>query len=81
MSRVYDAVEPSVIDEILLKSCVEEQGPKGEAGVIAKKEGIDFKDVAELRLDFKSNDCFFVIILKKCHLLTITVKTNQNWSY
>ena len=54
MSRVYDAVEPSVIDELLLKLSVEEQGPKGEAGKIAKKEGIDFKDVTELRLDFKS---------------------------
>lgn len=58
MSRVYDAVEPAVIDEILLKTCVEEQGPKGEAGVIAKKEGIDFKDVSELRLDFKSIPLF-----------------------
>jgi len=54
MSRVYDTVEPSVIDEVLLRSCVEEQGPTGEAGNIAKKEGIDFRDVKELRLDFKS---------------------------
>jgi len=54
MSRVYDAIEPSVIDELLLKLSVEEQGPKSEAGKIAKKEGIDFKDVSELRLDFKN---------------------------
>ena len=54
MSRLYDTVEPTVIDESLLKQCVEEQGPKGEAGKIAKKEGIDFKDVRELRLDYKS---------------------------
>lgn len=54
MSRSYDTVEPSVIDEALLKLCVEDQGPKGEAGKIAQKEGIDFKDVKELRLDFKN---------------------------
>ena len=54
MSRLYDTVEPAVIDENLLKFCVEEQGPPGEAGKIAKKEGIDFKDFLELRLDFKS---------------------------
>ena len=54
MSRLYDTVEPTVIDEQMLKQCVEEQGPKGEAGKIAKREGIDFTDVEQLRLDFKS---------------------------
>eukprot|EP00794_Sanderia_malayensis_P009065 gene9065-10033_t len=54
MSRLYDTVEPSVIDEQMLLQCVEEQGPKGEAGKIAKKEGIDFADVLYLRLDFKN---------------------------
>ena len=54
MSRVYDTIEPSVIDEQMLKDAVEEQGPKGEAGRIAKQEGIDFEDVLSLRLDFKS---------------------------
>ncbi len=54
MSRLYDTVEPSVIDEQMLLQCVEEQGPKGEAGKIAKKEGIDQNDVLYLRLDFKS---------------------------
>ena len=54
MSRLYDTVEPSVIDDILLLKCVENQGPKGEAGKIAKEEGIDFEDVMSLRLDFKS---------------------------
>lgn len=54
MSRLYDTIEPSVIDEQMLKDAVEEQGPKGEAGRIAKQEGIDFGDVLSLRLDFKS---------------------------
>lgn len=54
MSRLYDTIEPSVIDEQMLKDAVEEQGPKSEAGRIAKQEGIDFGDVLSLRLDFKS---------------------------
>ncbi len=54
MSRVYDTVEPSVVDEEMLQKAVEEQGPQEEAGRIAKTEGIDFRDVASLRLDFKS---------------------------
>ncbi|KXJ27071.1 Leucine-rich repeat-containing protein 48 [Exaiptasia diaphana] len=54
MSRLYDTIEPSVIDELMLKQAVEEQGPRGEAGRIAKSEGIDFGDVLSLRLDFKN---------------------------
>ena len=54
MSRLYDTVEPSVIDEDMLQKAVEEQGPKEEAGRIAKADGIDFADVLSLRLDFKS---------------------------
>lgn len=54
MSRLYDTVEPSVVDEEMLMRAVEEQGPKEEAGKIAKSEGIDFGDVDSLRLDFKN---------------------------
>ncbi|KAL8623453.1 hypothetical protein ACOMHN_061966 [Nucella lapillus] len=54
MSRLYDTVEPSVIDEDMLMRAVEEQGPKEEAGNIAKTEGMDFGDVVSLRLDFKN---------------------------
>ena len=54
MSRLYDTVEPAVVDEELLMRAVEEQGPKEEAGKVAKLEGIDFRDVFALRLDFKS---------------------------
>lgn len=58
MSRLYDTIEPSVIDEQMLKDAVEDQGPKGEAGRIAKQEGIDFDTVLALRLDYRSKVCF-----------------------
>ena len=54
MSHLYDIIEPNVISETLLKQCVTEQGPKGEAGKVANEEGIEFEEVQELRLDFKS---------------------------
>ena len=59
MSRLYDTIEPAVIDEEMLQTAVEEQGPKDEAGKIARDEGIDFGDVTSLRLDYKSN-CLFL---------------------
>lgn len=43
-----------MIDEEMLQKAVEEQGPKDEAGKIAKREGINFGDVLSLRLDFKN---------------------------
>lgn len=61
MSRLYDTIEPSVIDEHMLKQAVEEQGPRGEAGRIAKTEGIDFGEVLSLRLDFKSTKMVNVV--------------------
>ncbi len=70
MSRLYDTVEPAVIDEDMLQRAVEEQGPKEEAGKIAKEEGITFIDVKSLRLDFKSKfimhkkNTFFQIVLQ-----------------
>lgn len=54
MSRLYDTVEPTVIDDAMLKACIEEQGPQEEAGNIAKKDGIHYEEVLSLRLDFKS---------------------------
>ncbi|KAK2169906.1 hypothetical protein LSH36_6g13046 [Paralvinella palmiformis] len=54
MSRLYDTIEPAVIDEEILQTAVEEQGPKEEAGKIAQDEGIDFSDVTSLRLDYKN---------------------------
>ena len=51
---MYGSVEPNVISEDLLRECVIDQGPQGEAGRLAKLEGINFDEVEELRLDFKS---------------------------
>ncbi|KAM4024280.1 LOW QUALITY PROTEIN: dynein regulatory complex subunit 3 [Anomaloglossus baeobatrachus] len=51
---MYDTAEPNVIDDEMLRNAVEEQGPRGEAGRIAKTEGISFMDVAGLRLDFRN---------------------------
>ncbi len=54
MSHLYDTIEPNVISEALLHKCVLNDGPEGEAGRIARDEGIDFCEVTQLRLDFQS---------------------------
>ncbi len=59
MSRLYDTVEPAVIDDTLLKTSIEEQGPQEEAGNVARKDGIFYEEVLSLRLDFKSKPFFF----------------------
>ena len=56
MSRLYDTVEPAVIDDAMLRSTIEEQGPQEEAGNIAKKDGFFYEEIISLRLDFKSKD-------------------------
>ncbi|KAM5262807.1 dynein regulatory complex subunit 3 [Ctenodactylus gundi] len=54
MNRIYDSVEPRVMDDDMLKLAVVEQGPQEEAGQLAKQEGILFKDVLSLQLDFQN---------------------------
>lgn len=54
MTHLYDMIEPNVIGEELLRGCVDEQGPEGEAGRLAKEEGLAFAEVKQLRLDFKN---------------------------
>ncbi|KAG8145797.1 hypothetical protein E2320_012274 [Naja naja] len=54
MSRFYDSIEPNVINEDMLQKAVEEQGPQDDAGQLAKKEGINFKEVKALQLDFRN---------------------------
>jgi len=44
-------IEPAVIDDAMLRAAVQSQGPIGEAGKIAKQEGIPYKTVKQLRLD------------------------------
>ncbi|XP_031323317.1 dynein regulatory complex subunit 3 isoform X1 [Camelus dromedarius] len=47
-------MEPRVMDDDMLKLAVGEQGPRDEAGQLAKQEGILFKDVLSLQLDFQN---------------------------
>lgn len=42
------------MDDDMLKLVVREQGPQEEAGQLAKQEGILFKDVLSLKLDFQN---------------------------
>lgn len=42
------------MDEELLQKAVEEQGPQDQAGQIAKEEGMQYDEVCQLRLDYKS---------------------------
>ncbi|XP_022416452.1 dynein regulatory complex subunit 3 isoform X2 [Delphinapterus leucas] len=53
MNRLYD-MEPRVMDDEMLKLAVGEQGPRDEARQLAKQEGILFKDVLSLQLDFQN---------------------------
>eukprot|EP00070_Physeter_catodon_P048837 XP_028355731.1 dynein regulatory complex subunit 3 isoform X2 [Physeter catodon] len=53
MNRLCDT-EPRVMDDEMLKLAVGEQGPRDEAGQLAKQEGILFKDVLSLQLDFQN---------------------------
>lgn len=54
MSRLYDTVEPAVINDEMLQTAVYDQGPKLHAGEMAKEEGINYDDVLSLRLDFRN---------------------------
>lgn len=56
MSRIYDTIEPSVVNEEMLQKAIVEQGPQGVAGRIAQEEGIEFGEVTQLRLEFLSKD-------------------------
>uniref|UniRef100_A0A2K6EUG8 Dynein regulatory complex subunit 3 n=1 Tax=Propithecus coquereli TaxID=379532 RepID=A0A2K6EUG8_PROCO len=54
MNHLHDSMEPRVMDDDMLKLAVGEQGPQEEAGQLAKQEGILFKDVLSLQLDFQN---------------------------
>ncbi|XP_060748576.1 dynein regulatory complex subunit 3 [Tachysurus vachellii] len=53
MSGPYAIKESSVIDEEMLEKAVEEQGPPGKAGLIAKEEGLKYDKVSQLHLDYR----------------------------
>ncbi|CAL8094552.1 unnamed protein product [Calicophoron daubneyi] len=52
--RLYGTKEPTVISEKLLKAAVYAQGPKEEAGRIARVEGIEYDTVKQLALHFQN---------------------------
>jgi hypothetical protein len=49
----YTTIEPTVIDEELIRKAINEQ-LNPEVAEIAKKEGVDPEEVEYLRLDYKS---------------------------
>ncbi|NXN37991.1 DRC3 protein, partial [Rhinoptilus africanus] len=53
MSEFYNNIEPNVIDDEMLQKAIEEQCPE-HIGNLAKRKGINFKDVTELELSFRS---------------------------
>eukprot|EP00126_Sphaerothecum_destruens_P004896 Sdes_comp18440_c0_seq1m8363 len=50
MSRIHDHIEPTVIDNEMLRKAIQESG----GGWGKKKESIDYKEVKFLRLDFRN---------------------------
>ncbi|NXV31420.1 DRC3 protein, partial [Rissa tridactyla] len=53
MSELYNNIEPNVIDDEMLQKAIEEQRPE-HIGKLAKRTGINFKDVTELELSFRN---------------------------
>ncbi|KAM8798401.1 dynein regulatory complex subunit 3 [Eudromia elegans] len=53
MNQIYNTIAPNVISEETVRKALEEQS-QDEAGQLAKREGIDFKDVTELQLSFRN---------------------------
>lgn len=49
----YNTIEPTVIEEELIRKAINEQ-LSPEIADIARKEGVDVEDVTHLRLDYKS---------------------------
>ncbi|XP_063919668.1 dynein regulatory complex subunit 3-like isoform X1 [Zophobas morio] len=63
--------EPKVINNALLEKCVQEQGPKGEAGRLAQIEKVPLEEVPQIRLEFLN-------ILRIDHLWVLTSLTKLN---
>ncbi|CAH8662892.1 unnamed protein product [Heterobilharzia americana] len=54
MSRLYDTIEPTVIDRQLLHNAVFSLLEKGTISELARQEGVNFENVTHLRLDYKN---------------------------
>lgn len=46
--------EPKVINNKLIQRCVQEQYPSGEAGRLAREEGVPLDEIEHLRLEYLS---------------------------
>ncbi|KAM9598955.1 dynein regulatory complex subunit 3 [Morphnus guianensis] len=53
MSQLYNSIEPNIIDDEMVQKAIEEQCPE-DIGKLAKREGINLKDVTELQLGFRN---------------------------
>ncbi|XP_009634148.1 dynein regulatory complex subunit 3 [Egretta garzetta] len=53
MSQLYNSIEPNVIDDEMVQKAIEEQCPE-DIGKLAKREGVNFKEVTELQLSFRN---------------------------
>ncbi|KAM6121716.1 dynein regulatory complex subunit 3 [Phoenicopterus ruber ruber] len=53
MSQLYNSIEPNIIDDEMVQKAIEEQYPE-DIRNLAKREGINFKDVTELQLSFRN---------------------------
>lgn len=51
---IYKQLEPSVLNEEVIRKTVYEQGPTGEAGRIFREIEIQYEKVTVLRLEFLS---------------------------
>lgn len=51
-SAANELKEPGVIDETIIYNAIIEQGPKNEEGRLFKEQGIDYKEITHLRLEF-----------------------------
>ena len=51
---IYKELEPSVLNEEIIKNTVYDQGPQGEAGRLFRLETLCYDQVTVLRLEFQS---------------------------
>jgi len=63
LAAVHEHLLPRVIDLDMIYRHVYQQGPTGEAGRVAKEEGINLDDVKELRLEYLSKPIIYLNII------------------
>jgi hypothetical protein len=75
------SVEPTVIDEDVIRKAINEQ-INPEIADIAKKEGTEPQEVVHLRLDYKSKKTRLVLIpLSRLFLFIDILKIDNLWIY